>query len=289
MLHAMRFFRTAVLGAAAAGAWGVAEARAYRLQEHRITVRDTVPPLRILHLSDAHLTGRDHRRVRFIRSLPERIGTVDLILMTGDMLEGDDGIGPLLDALTPLQARLAKAYVLGSHDYYQSRFRLPSKYLIRREASPDTTPADTQRMVNGLKEQNWFDLTNRSEIVETDFGKIRLTGVDDPYLRRHRTDHISRGDEVLAVGLAHAPDVVSTYALAGYDLVLAGHTHGGQLRLPFLGAMVTNSPLPAALAAGPRTVGSTTLHVSPGLGTSRYMRIRFLCRPEATVLHLEPR
>lgn len=285
----MKLMRTAAFAALGAGAWAVAEARRYRLQRHVISLDAGIPPLEVLHLSDAHLTGEDTQRVDFIRSLADRMPEPDLILMTGDMIEGDDGIDPLLHALEPLKARYGKACVFGSHDYYRSRFRVPIKYLTGKETKPDTEPTDVQRMLNGLKDQDWIDLTNRSETIAAPFGRILLSGVDDPYLKRHRTEHIRREDAVLAIGLTHAPNVVSTFMLAGYDLVVAGHTHGGQLRAPFFGALVTNSPLPAALAAGPRRIGRSVLHVSPGIGTSRYTRIRFLCPPEVTLLSLRAR
>ncbi|MEA2517702.1 MAG: uncharacterized protein QOG16_1540, partial [Actinomycetota bacterium] len=91
---------------------------------------------------------------------------------------------------------------------------------------------------------------------------------------------------VLAIGLAHAPDVVSQWMLQGFDLVFTGHTHAGQVRVPGFGAVVTNSSLPTELAGGLHRVGSGWLHVSPGLGTGRFAPIRFNCRPEATLLEI---
>jgi predicted MPP superfamily phosphohydrolase len=93
----------------------------------------------------------------------------------------------------------------------------------------------------------------------------------------------------VAIGVVHTPDVVSEWALGGYDLVLAGHTHGGQVRIPGVGAVVTNCTLPPALAAGLHRIGGAWLHVSPGLGTGRFSPIRFNCRPEATLLRLRSR
>jgi predicted MPP superfamily phosphohydrolase len=116
---------------------------------------------------------------------------------------------------------------------------------------------------------------------------VRVAGVDDPYLGRARTGHLHRApDDVVAIGLMHAPDVVSAFVLAGFDLVLAGHTHAGQVRLPGIGAVVTNCSLPTGLAGGAHRVGDAWLHVSPGLGTGSFAPIRFRARPEVTLLRL---
>ncbi len=93
---------------------------------------------------------------------------------------------------------------------------------------------------------------------------------------------------MLALGLVHSPDVVTEWVLNGFDLIVAGHTHGGQLRLPLKGALVSYSSLPAPRASGLSRVGDGWLHVSPGLGTSKFTPVRFLCRPEATLLQLRP-
>ena len=101
-------------------------------------------------------------------------------------------------------------------------------------------------------------------------------------------------DADLAVAVAHAPylRVLDRFTADGYALVLAGHTHGGQLRLPGYGALVTNCDLDPARARGlhRHSAGgrSAWLHVSAGLGTSPYAPVRFGCRPEATLLTLVP-
>jgi predicted MPP superfamily phosphohydrolase len=86
----------------------------------------------------------------------------------------------------------------------------------------------------------------------------------------------------------HSPDPSPELAALGWDLILAGHTHGGQVRMPFFGTLVTNSHMPRRLASGVARMGRATLYTSPGLGTSKFAPFRFLCRPEATILELRP-
>ncbi len=247
------------------------------------------PRLTLLHISDTHFLAGDDRLQRFLAGIPEELGAEpDLVIATGDLIEDDTGIDPAVQSLSGLAARHGRFYVLGSHDYYQSVFQAYSKYVTKKRPTR-APPADTDRLESGLGDTGWRPLTNATEFVESDVGRIRLAGVDDPYLDRHRTDHIERGPEdVLAIGAMHAPDVVSEFALAGFDLALAGHTHGGQVRPPLLGTVVTNCSLPRELGARFNRVGDTWLHVSPGLGTSPFSPIRFNCRPEATLLELRP-
>ena len=273
-------------------AYVVAEPYWLKLAERSLVTGHQGSTLTVLHLSDSHLTVGDKRLKAWIGRLPEMLGEIpDLILGTGDFIDNDSGIEPLLDAFSPLEARLGKFYVLGSHDYFQARFHVRSfkKYFTGDSTVTRAPRADTDRLERGLQSQGWIPLTNRSESVESSFGSVRLAGVDDPYLKRHTTGHISRAaEDVLSIGLVHAPDVVAEYLLAGFDLVVGGHTHGGQVRVPFYGALVTNCNLPLGLAGGLHRVGEGWLHVSPGLGQGRYTPIRFNCRPEATLLRLEP-
>ena len=124
--------------------------------------------------------------------------------------------------------------------------------------------------------------------------RIALAGVDDPYTRRDRYDLIAGPadrDAVVRIGVAHAPEprMLDRFAADGYDLVLAGHTHGGQVRLPGFGALVTNCGIDRSRARGLSRWGShTVLNVSAGLGTSPYMPMRFCCRPGGHADHPAP-
>jgi uncharacterized protein len=277
-------------GLAAGGAYSVWETRRYTLETRRLEVPPSTPALRVLHLSDTHMRA-GHRRLRaWLEALPGALGGLpDLVLATGDLVEENNGIEPLVAALGRLTSRLGCFYVLGSHDYYLARFQPHTKYFSRDRTPVKAPKADSARLERGLEAAGWRGLSNDSVVLESDVGRIRLTGVDDPYLKRHRTDHIERrAGEALAIGLMHSPDVVSEFILAGFDLVVAGHTHAGQVRIPGIGALVTNCSLPAPLAGGAHRIGNGWLHVSPGLGTGRFSPVRFNCLPEATVLELVP-
>lgn len=283
-----RTLRWLAAAGAAAFAYGLYEPYRYHLRTADVSVAWEGPPLEVLHLSDTHLAPGDRKLQTFLRSLPERLRrTPDLVLATGDMIEGDEAIDPLIEALAGVDGRLGRFYVLGSHDYYVSSGPAYTKYFSGNKTMRAAAPTNSARLEQRLQDKGWVSLANRTEIVADDGRTIRLSGVDDPYLNRHTTDHIERRrGENLAIALAHAPDVVSEWALNGFDLVLAGHTHGGQVRIPGVGAVVTNCSLPAGLAVGLHPIGRTWLHVSPGLGTGRYAPIRFLTRPEATLLRL---
>jgi predicted MPP superfamily phosphohydrolase len=269
------------------GAYALYEPYRYRLVTHDLACHPSVPELTLLHVSDTHLDSSNQARIRWLSELPDRLGlTPDLVLATGDLIQDNSGIEPLVELLAPLEARLGRFFVFGSHDYYQASFQSYAKYWTGKR-TPRAPHADSDQLRDSLQNKGWVQLHNQSEVIETPAGRVRLTGVDDPYLGRHKTDHIERdARDVCAIGLMHSPEIVSEFVLAGFDLILAGHTHAGQVRVPFVGALVTNCSLPLPLAGGPHRIGDSWLHVSPGLGTGKFSPIRFNCRPEATLLRL---
>ncbi len=293
----MRFPAPWLAATAALGAYPFIEKRLYRVNELRVPLarRDAngevgARPVSVLHVSDMHIKQADTLLARFIGSIPDALAREpDIVAATGDLIDDDSGIEPAVSLLGDFFPSAHRFYVLGSHDYFQSRFKSYAKYFTSRGRSPVGAPrADVARLEEGLQATGWTRVTNTSTVIDTHFGRLQVAGVDDPYLNRHRTGHIGRDAEVdIAIGLVHTPDVVSEWVLSGFDLVLAGHTHGGQVRVPGIGALVTNSALPNALAGGLTRIGDGWLHVSPGLGTGRFAPIRFNCRPEVTLLSLE--
>jgi uncharacterized protein len=277
----------AVAGAACVGYGILVERDWYRLRRERVEALDPgQAPLTVLHLSDLHLTASDARRVAFLERLAAE--PVDLVVLTGDMLGEPAGLGPVLEALGRFRPRLGAVAVLGSNDYWAPRFRNPLTYFMgpssRRDRSSSRNP--WRELVEGLEARGWTVLSNR----RGQLGDVELAGLDDPHIRRDdpATAVPVNGDARprLRLGVVHSPyrRALDAFAGNGYDLVLAGHTHGGQVCLPGVGALVTNCDLPRDRVRGLSRWGSSWLHVSAGLGTSKYAPFRFACRPEASLL-----
>jgi predicted MPP superfamily phosphohydrolase len=282
----------AAAGAACVGYGILVERDWYRLRRQRVeALAPGQPPLTVLHLSDLHLTAADARRMRFLERLAAE--PVDLVVLTGDMLGEPGALDPVLDSLGRFRPRLGAVAVLGSNDYWAPRFRNPLGYFLgpstRRHRSSGRNP--WRELVSGLEARGWTVLSNRRGRL----GDVELAGRDDPHIRHDDPAvAVPRNGQVparLRLGVVHSPyrRALDTFAHNGYDLVLAGHTHGGQVRLPGVGALVTNCDLPRDRVRGLSRWGSSWLHVSAGLGTSKYAPFRFACRPEASLLTVVPR
>lgn len=266
------------------------ERRAYRLRSREIAIlpADGPPTLRVLHLSDLHFVRGDGRKARFLASLPP----ADVTIVTGDFLAEPEAVEIAVEAVRSNRGRLASWFVLGSNDYYVPRPVSPLRYLLRSGRPGKPRRARRGRaadLVAGLEADGWRDLTNTHGDVELDGLRVELLGLDDAHIRKHDLRVVPRrAPERLGIAVMHSPNSAPEAAACGYPLLIAGHTHGGQVRLPLLGALVTNSHLPRRVASGLFRLGDALVHVSPGLGTNKYAPYRFLCPPEATMLELRP-
>lgn len=293
----MRRSTAAVLGTLAAGAAGLAyarwEAQHYTLRRATAAVLPAgQPDLRLLHLSDMHLVPGQSKKQAWIGSLRDL--RPDLVIVTGDFMSHVDAVPHVLDALDPL-FDLPGAFVLGSNDYYAPMAINPARYL----AGPSQLEPSRREMlpwgdlVDGLTTSGWLDLSNARATMKVDGREVDVRGVDDPHISRDRYAEVAGPYEPeadLCLGVTHAPylRILDGMADDGADLILAGHTHGGQLCLPGVGALVTNCDIDRKRAKGLSSHRESALHVSAGLGTSPYAPVRFACPPEATLLTLTP-
>ena len=293
----------AALGGLALTGYGLSEARRYTLRRVDLPVLPPgARPLRVLHLSDLHATPTQTRKLEWIRGLAAL--EPDLVVDTGDNLSHRDAVPAVCEALGPL-LEAPGVFVHGSNDYFEPTMRNPLRYLLpddgsRHTASPELPWRELSRR---FTDAGWRDLTNRRDSITVRDVRFSFAGVDDPHLTYDRLDLVAGPADPAAdvrLGVAHAPylRVLDQYAADGYDAILAGHTHGGQVCLPGGRALTTNCDLEPARARGlhrhPATSsagdpGSSWLHVSAGLGTNPYVRVRIACRPEATLLTLVPK
>jgi predicted MPP superfamily phosphohydrolase len=256
-------------------------------------------PLRVLHLSDAHLTPGRSRLQSWIRSLDAL--DPDLVVNTGDSIAHPQAVRPFLDSLGPLLERPG-AFVYGSNDLFSPRPKNPTRYLWRTSANDHRRHAPdlpTEELGEGMMAGGWLDLNNRRGRLKVGEFDIEVGGVHDSHIKRDRYNKIAGPTDPsadLRLGVMHSPEprILDKFVDDGYELLLAGHTHGGQVCLPWYGTLVTNCGIDRQRARGLNRYpdlahGPAWLHVSAGCGTSPWAPVRFACRPEATLLTLVPR
>lgn len=292
---------TATAGAGAFGYAAVIERNWFALRRYDIPVLPAgARPLRILHISDTHLTPGRHRLLSWIRSLDAL--QPDMVVNTGDSIAHRDAVQPFLEALGPLLDRPG-VFVYGSNDLFSPKPRNPARYLWRDSSlrGRDTPDLPWAELGAGMEAAGWLNANNRRGRVKAGDLDIAVAGVHDSHIDYDRYDKIAgRADPSadLRLGVMHSPEpsVMDRFAADGYDLLLAGHTHGGQVCLPWYGTLVTNCGIDRIRARGlhrhPADADDPKqpwLHVSAGLGTSPWAPFRLCCRPEASLLTLVPR
>ncbi|MGD9622453.1 MAG: metallophosphoesterase [Mycolicibacterium sp.] len=246
-------------------------------------------PLKVLHVSDIHMRPSQRRKQAWLRDLAG--WAPDLVVNTGDNLSHPRAVPAVVQALGDLLS-VPGVFVFGSNDYFAPKLKNPANYLTKPTRRVLGEPLPWQDLRAAFTERGWLDLTHTRREFDVAGLHIAAAGVDDPHLSRDRYETIAgpaNPTANLTLGLAHSPEprVLDRFAADGYQLVMAGHTHGGQLCVPFYGAIVTNCELDRSRVKGPSRWGAhTQLHVSAGIGTSPYAPFRFCCRPEATLLTL---
>jgi uncharacterized protein len=289
---------TAAVGAAALGYAGIVERNWFALRRFEIPLLPPgTGPLRILHISDTHLTPGRKRLQSWIRSLDDL--DPHLVVNTGDSIAHPQSVRYFLDSLGPLLDRPG-VFVLGSNDLYAPERFNPARYLLgpssrqHRKRQPDLP---WEKLRDGMTAAGWLDLNNQRGQLTAGGLDIAVAGVHDSHIKRDRYAQVAgraNASADLRLGVVHSPEprILDQFVADGYDLLLAGHTHGGQLCLPWYGALVTNCGIDRERVRGLHrhpADGQAWLHVSAGLGTSPWAPARFACRPEASLLTLVSR
>lgn len=290
---ALRLLGATVVAGLGTLAWANRETRQFELKEVTVpllepgTLREK-DSFDILQVADLHMIPGQDEKIEWVRSLDEL--QPDLVVNTGDNLSDLHGVPDVLHALGPLLNRPG-VFVFGTNDYWAPRPANPFGYLVGKKHEPSYVDLPWKGMRAAFIEHGWRDATHRR--LEFKVGDVRLavSGVDDPH---HDLDDYStiagapNADADLSIALVHAPEprVLKQFADDGYQLSLSGHTHGGQLCLPGSNAIVTNCGIDRPRVQGLHRFDDMFMHVSNGLGQSKYVPFRVFCRPSATIIHV---
>lgn len=263
------------------------EPRWCRIRRHTIHLPGCpMRPLRILHLSDFHFYRGSQYRKRFLARLAGE--PVDLIFITGDLIDNDGGIDLCLEALRPLRAPHGIYATLGNHDYMHVKWR----NLIHRTGAvideKGRTPNDVDRLVRGLRDLGIVVLRNQRAEVTIEGVPVTIAGVDDPYTRHDDIEATFQGfvKQGPCLALIHSPCKYDKLTGRGVDMVFSGHTHGGQVCVPFFGPLITRTHAPRKMAYGLNRLNGTVYYTTRGLGSSPLTYPRFNCRPEVNFFEL---
>ncbi|HEY7223023.1 MAG TPA: metallophosphoesterase [Micromonosporaceae bacterium] len=284
----------AAVGAATLAYASLVERNLYTLRRFDVPVLEPdEEPLRVLHLSDLHLMPAQRRKQRWVSDLAGL--DPDLVVVTGDNWAHPDALTAVARAYGPLLDHPG-AFVFGSNDYTGPVFKNPFGYFDRDREYVHGVELPVEQLRALFVSHGWADLNNARTTLKAGGRTVELIGVDDPHLHRDRYASVAGPAAATAdlhIGITHTPEpsVLDAMADDGFTLLLAGHTHGGQVRVPGVGALVTNCGLPRRMARGLHRwpASPAWLHVSAGLGTHPTAPVRFACPPEASLLTLVPR
>ncbi|MBI4835269.1 MAG: metallophosphoesterase [Planctomycetes bacterium] len=225
---------------------------------------EAVSPIRIVHLSDLHIESEGEREL----TVPEMVNKLNphIIVITGDYLNEGTPDEPLKNFLSKLKAPFGIYAVSGNWD--------------------------TKHTMAVLKESGVTILDNRKIILNIHGSQISLHGISCPgawYNPAKMVEELEPEKEGLNILLSHLPDILPDVKEVGFDFLLCGHTHGGQVRIPFYGALVTISRYGKLFEAGWYKSGETMMYVNRGIGLEGIKhapRVRFLCKPEIMLLEV---
>ncbi|SMX76136.1 metallophosphoesterase [Brevibacterium antiquum] len=311
---------------AAAGIWGaVIEPHLFAVRRHTLPILPAgAQTITMLHVSDLHLAPWQKHRASWVKALTRL--DPDIVVNTGDNLSADivDVVLDVFDGLLDVPG----VFVLGSNDFFSPKAKNPATYLrspseVKHRTQPDldvkalirgfegshitagdTPTDDTLTSDTHSKIRGWHFLDNAEASLTIRGTRIDFCGLGDSHIDRDRiqpSDGQGRGPEAfdyprfdpaagVKVGVTHAPysRTLEAFTSAGADLIMTGHTHGGQIRVPFWGAPVTNCDLDRTRARGLFPYRKSLVEISAGLGFSPFSPVRFACRPEVSLLTLVP-
>ncbi len=256
--------------------------------------------LRMLHISDLHLRGENRELENFIGVLSKM--RFDFLFVTGDIVDDAAAVKLACKYLKKLTPKYGAWFALGNHDEFITGY----KHLLAFDAAKKNTKRnDVKSLVGSLKSIGVKALLNESEKITIGGSTVIITGIVAPFgIDRYKPRHpcfsakrnriellfskIRKRENEFSIVLTHLPDMVNEIKNMNADLYLAGHTHGGQIRLPLIGPVFAFTKFQRKHSRGLfRMRDGSCLNVSAGLGKDGAIPIRLLCPPEATLIELK--
>ncbi len=269
------------------------EARRYRLDSVKVNTGtgddgpfgygDEPLRLRVLHLSDLHLSKPESHKLEFLRRATEE--QYDLIVITGDIFENYSGL-EYANKIVSRPPRIGTYAVLGNHDYYDYNMLHRTVGRVWRRFRAPKEMRNVEPMVQALEAAGIQVLRNSSVTHQKD--KLHIVGIDYPGIAEQQLKQLvdKAPADHLILTLIHVPNRLERLQDAGVHLAFGGHTHGGQVRLPIYGPIITNSDLPRREASGLIWRGATAIHVSRGVGADPRSNFRLFCPPHGSIIEV---
>ena len=223
--------------------------------------------LKFVQISDLHNASFGKDNIRLINTINEQ--RPDIIVITGDLVDSNHtDIEKALNFAQEMAKKYPVYYITGNHEYWLSEY-------------------DRNEMLSGLSDMGVVILNDEAVTISIGNDSFNLVGLDNNSLQSDiLTGIIAEHEEELNIVLAHEPQYINRYSKAGADLVLAGHVHGGQFRLPFVGGILAPEfGFFPQYDAGMYTENGTTMVVSRGIGNS-VIPVRINDFPEIVCIEL---
>ena len=268
--------------------WSVVESCQRQINLHTVTLskKKLSRPLRVLHLTDIHFSTSDRRLSLFFDRLAKEV--YDLVVITGDIFDAESGIETAKENLRKLKAKAGIYAVFGNHDYYDYLLWDIATMGLRGRRHPDTQQP-VELFEKALAEAGVTLLKNEKASFQWDGQTISLYGLDDPTTGHADIEKTMHDDhpEDINILLTHTIDAFFYIGENEIDVSFSGHSHGGQIRFPWIGPLITHTQLGPTYAAGIKELKGAVCSISRGVGASRFFSLRLLCRPEAIILNLQ--
>lgn len=224
--------------------------------------------LKIAHLSDLHMKKKESVHEKIIAELTKT--NPDIIVITGYFVEKPENIELCIEFVKRLKAKYGVWAVMGNWEHWMG---------------------DPKRFIKCLKKTGINLLINENRKIKIGDTFLYIAGVDDPFSRKDNLPLALEGiplnsEKIFTILLAHSPDIFELAKQHNILLTLVGHTHGGQVRLPFIGPLYSLTPNMGKYSMGLFKENNSQMYVNPGIGVSK-IPFRFFCPPELTIIKLQ--